>query len=429
MRVLVVGVNGLIGSAVAARLAAQGHEVVGVTRRRRRRPNLLITTEVTIDVARAVDPAEWLAHLRGIDAVVNCAGVLQDSPRDSAAGVHRDGIAALFRACERTGVRRVVHLSALGVDRHASTAFSRTKLAGDELLMSCDLDWIILRPSLVIGRPAYGASALIRGLAALPFMPLVPDTGVLQIVHLDDVVDAVVFFLRPDAPTRRAIEIAGPRRWQFEDVVRLFRKWLRFAPARSFRVPHWTSSAMFYLGDTVSLLGWRPPMRSTARAEIARGLIGDASEWVRLTGIKPRDIETALAAEPASVQERWFAWLYLLKPVVFALLSLFWIVTGLTSLGSGFGIGKHLMEEAGAGEFAGWSVIVGALLDIAIGLGIVIRPLARVALFAALGGSLFYAVGSTILLPQLWADPLDAFLKIGPVIALNLVALAILDDR
>jgi NAD(P)-dependent dehydrogenase (short-subunit alcohol dehydrogenase family) len=49
MRVLVVGVNGLIGSAVAARLAAQGHEVVDVTRRRRRRPNLLITTEVTID--------------------------------------------------------------------------------------------------------------------------------------------------------------------------------------------------------------------------------------------------------------------------------------------------------------------------------------------------------------------------------------------
>ena len=57
MRVLVVGVNGLIGSAVAARLAAQGHGVVGVTRRRRRRPNLLIPTEVTIDVARAVDPA------------------------------------------------------------------------------------------------------------------------------------------------------------------------------------------------------------------------------------------------------------------------------------------------------------------------------------------------------------------------------------
>jgi uncharacterized protein YbjT (DUF2867 family) len=376
----------------------------------------LLTTEVAIDVARAVDPADWLPHLHGIDAVVNCAGVLQDSPRDSTAGVHRDGITALFRACERTAVRRVVHLSALGVDRHASTAFSRTKLAGDELLMSCDLDWIILRPSVVIGRAAYGGSALIRGLAALPFMPLVPDTGVLQIVHLDDVVDAVVFFLQSDAPARHALEIAGPRRWQFDDLIRLLRKWLRFAPARSFRVPDWASSVIFRLGDTVSLLGWRPPIRSTARAEIARGSTGDASEWVKLTGIKPRDLETALAAEPASVQERWFARLYLLKPVVFALLSLFWIVTGLTSLGPG------------AGEFAGPSVIAGALA-IAIGLGIVVRPLARVALFAALAGSLFYAVRGTILAPQLWADALGALLKIGPIFALNLVALAILDDR
>jgi hypothetical protein len=186
---------------------------------------------------------------------------------------------------------------------------------------------------------------------------------------------------------------------------------------------------MFRLGDAVSLLGWRPPMRSTAQREIMRGSIGDASEWARLTAITPRDLETALAAEPASVQERWFARLYLLKPVVFALLSLFWIVTGLTSLGPGYGIGKHLMEDAGAGELAGASVIASALADIAIGLGIVIRPLARVALFAALGGSLLYAVAGTILLPQLWADPLGALLKIGPIIALNLVALAILDDR
>jgi uncharacterized protein YbjT (DUF2867 family) len=99
MRVLVVGANGLIGSAVSARLVAQGHEVVAATRRRGALASLLVTQEVTIDVARAIDPADWLAHLRGIDAVVNCAGVLQDSPRDSTAGVHKDGIAGLFRAC------------------------------------------------------------------------------------------------------------------------------------------------------------------------------------------------------------------------------------------------------------------------------------------------------------------------------------------
>jgi uncharacterized protein YbjT (DUF2867 family) len=429
MRVLVVGATGLIGSAVAARLVAQGHQVVAASRRPGAIASILLTREVRIDIARAIDPTDWLVHLRGIEAVVNCAGVLQDSPRDSTAGVHKDGIAALFRACEQAGVRRVVHLSALGVDRHASTSFSRTKLAGDQFLMSRDLDWIVLRPSVVIGRAAYGGSALIRGLAALPFLPLVPGTGALAIVHLDDLVDAVVFFLRADAPARHVVEIVGPRQWQLDEVVRLFRTWLRFKPARSLPVPQWAASALFRLGDMIALLGWRPPMRSTALREIMRGSTGDAGQLARLAGTTPRDLETALAADPASVQERWFARLYLLKPVVLGALSLFWIVTGLVTLGPGFATGEHLLREAGLGEFAGAGAIAGAVFDIAIGLGIVIRPLARVALFAALGVATFYALGGTILLPRLWADPLGALLKIAPIIALNLVALAILDDR
>lgn len=87
------------------------------------------------------------------------------------------------------------------------------------------------------------------------------------------------------------------------------------------------------------------------------------------------------------------------------------------------------MEEGGAAALAGPSVIAGAFADIAIGLGIAIRPLARTALYAALGISLFYAVAGTVLVPRLWADPLGPMFKIWPVIALNLVALAILDDR
>jgi hypothetical protein len=87
------------------------------------------------------------------------------------------------------------------------------------------------------------------------------------------------------------------------------------------------------------------------------------------------------------------------------------------------------MEEGGAGVLAGPSVVAGALADIIIGIGIALRPFARAALYAALALSLFYAVAGTILVPRLWADPLGPMLKIWPVIALNLVALAILDER
>src|SRR5690606_4029208 len=178
MRILLTGATGLIGSAILGCLHAEGHEVVAVTRSRGPAADRLPASAIVrLDIASADRPEHWLPHLAGVDAVVNCAGVLQDSPRDSTAGVHVRGTAVLFEACESAGVRRVVHLSAVGVDRGALTAFSRSKLAGDEALMARNLDWVILRPSVVVGRPAYGGSAMFRALASLPILPLAPDTG------------------------------------------------------------------------------------------------------------------------------------------------------------------------------------------------------------------------------------------------------------
>src|SRR5215208_7227715 len=76
MKVLIVGASGLIGSAIAARLASEGHEIVAVARHppQNRFPS---ATLVTLDLARATDPNDWTAVLAGIEAVVNCAGVLR----------------------------------------------------------------------------------------------------------------------------------------------------------------------------------------------------------------------------------------------------------------------------------------------------------------------------------------------------------------
>ncbi|HYD06230.1 MAG TPA: NAD(P)H-binding protein, partial [Reyranella sp.] len=164
MTVMIVGATGFIGSAVAHGLAQAGAQVVGVSRGRPR--TALPMRHVALDIARAVEPGAWTPLLAGIDAVVYCAGTLQDSPGESLRAVHETGPAALFAACARAGVRRVVHLSALGVERSA-TPFSGSKRAGDRALMDSDLDWVILRPSVVIGADAFGGAALLRGLAAL----------------------------------------------------------------------------------------------------------------------------------------------------------------------------------------------------------------------------------------------------------------------
>jgi uncharacterized protein YbjT (DUF2867 family) len=429
MRVLIVGATGLIGSAIAARLAAEGHQVVAASRTPPRADGSAIRW-VSLDLAKATGPENWTAVLSGVEAVVNCAGVLQDGPGASTDAVHSAGPAALFRACEQQGIRRVVHFSAVGVDRATPTEFSRSKVRGDETLMACDLDWVILRPSVVFGPAAYGGSALMRGLAAWPILPVMPDTAPVQMVLLEDLVEAVLFFLRHDAPSRQEVEIVGPKRYRFEEIVQLLRAWMRWAPARLVRIPRWIADVIYRAGDFIAWFGWIPPVRTTARREMARGATGDATRLTQLTGIAPRDIETALARTPASVQERWFARLYLLKPFIIGVFALFWIATGLVSLGPGRERGIELVMDGGLSRtMATFLTLSGGLADLLIGITMAFRRTCRPALYAAFGISIVYLIIGTVLVPWLWFDPLGPMLKIGPVMVFNLVALALVDDR
>lgn len=429
MRVLLTGATGLIGSAVLARLMAEGHEVVAVARPGGARQGLRAAGWLCVDIAKAGEVADWLPHLPGVDAVVNCAGALQDGTRDSTDGVHVRGPAALFAACQQAGVRRVIQVSAIGVDRGGTTAFARSKLAGDAGLTARDLDWVILRPSVVLGRAAYGGSALLRALAALPIVPKMPDAGQLQVVQLEDLVRTIMYFLRPDAPARVTLEVAGPERLSATEVILAYRRWLGWGDARAVPVPPWLMAAASAAADLAGLLGWRSPMRTTARLEFMRGAVGEAGEWRRTTGIAPQSLGDALAREPATVQERWFARLYLLKPVVLGTLALFWIATGLATLGPSWDDAVALAAESGLGTFAAPAVAAGVATDAAIGLGIAIRRTARPALLAALGVGILYLLLGTILRPSLWLDPLGPLLKVLPILVLGVVALAILDER
>ncbi|WP_342642156.1 SDR family oxidoreductase [Rhodoligotrophos ferricapiens] len=428
MKVLVTGASGLIGGAVCARLAADGHEIIAAVRNPNAPLSMAISRVSVVDMARAVTTEDWRGHLAGIDAVVNCVGVLQDSPREDVT-VHATGAEALFKACAQYGIRRLIHFSAIGVDRGTVSPFSESKLRGDEALMALDLDWVILRPSVVLGQPVFGASALFRGLAGLPVVPMMGGTGELQVVQLDQVTETVARLIGPEAPARIVLELVGPERLTMAQIVALYRRWLGWPLARVWRLPDAVGSMLYWLGDQAAKLGWRPPMRSTAQKEVLRGAIGSSDAWTSTTGIAPQGLAAALRETPASVQERWFAKLYFLKALLFVVASLFWIGTGVISLTVGYEIGADLMRRAGAGILAGPSVIAGAIADILVGGAIAYRPYARLGLYAAIGLSLFYAVAGTILLPELWAEPLGPLMKIWPILVLHMVGLAILDER
>ncbi len=429
VRVLVLGATGLIGSAVCAQAIAHGHSVVAAIRPGSRTRPAGVEDVVEIDIAAATDLSDWEPHLGGIDAVVNCAGVLQSGPRQSPNAVHCSGIAALVEACVERQVRRVIHFSAIGVDRGALSEFSESKAAGDAVLMSQDLDWVVLRPAVVLGAGATGAGALFRGLAALPVLPVMPGTGPLQVVQLDDVTRTVMHFLEPSAPGQVVMELAGPERLSLPDVVEAHRRWLGWPPARRVALPGWLSALLYRAGDLAGWLGWRPALRTNAQREIVRGAVGDPDRWQALTGVSPTTLGHALATRPASAQERLFARLFFLEPVIFIVLGAFWIGTGLVSLGPGFDIGRELLVTSGLPSLASPGVIAGALADIVIGTAMLYRPTARAGLYGGIALSLFYMITGTLLLPELWRDPLGPMMKIWPILVLNIVALMILEKR
>lgn len=433
MKVLVLGGYGLIGSAVVRRLLASGHEVVGLGRDTAQASRTMPAARwITADLATLRTAAAWapLIAEAAPHAVVNCAGALQDGARDAVGAVQSDAIRALVAAAPAAGVRRFVQVSAPRAERSAETEFMRSKGEADAALAASPLEWTILRPGLVLAPQAYGGTALLRAVAALPVvMPLVMSDAVVQTVSVDDVAGAVARAVAAELPSRRTYDLVEAETHTLADVTRAIRAWLGLAPVPLVAVPAPLARGVSVVADALSWLGWRSPLRSTAMTELAAGIRGDAGPWREATGQPLSTLAETLSAMPATVQERWFSRLFLLKPLAIATLAGFWIVTGLVTLADIDAAAEVLTDNDVARGVAQAIAFLGALADIGLGLAIMVRRWLKPAALGMIALTFAYLAGGTVLAPDLWADPLGPLVKAVPALVLAVVALALAEDR
>jgi uncharacterized protein YbjT (DUF2867 family) len=431
MKVLVLGGYGLIGEALIGRLLSDGHHVVGLGRdvldAERRRPAV---RWIAVDMSRLLAAEDWLRLVAGMDVVVNAAGALQDGPRDRLDAVHWRSVVALVAACEQAGVRRFVQISAIGADLASANPFFSTKAAGDKAVASSSLAWTILRPGLVIAPTAYGGTALLRALAAFPgFIPAVMPRQPIQTVSVADVAEVVSRAVAGSLPPRLTIDLVEGNARSLAEVLSAFRAWLGLPQARVVPLPAILGRLAGVVADALGILGWRSPLRSSALAALGNGITGNAQSWNAVCDHPLKPLEATLADMPAHVQERWFARVWLAKPVIFACLSLFWLVSGIVGLIRQDEAADILVSRGVTADFAHIPVLVGSAADILVGAAVLVRPLARPALLAMIAITLFYLVASTLLAPDLWLAPLGPLVKTIPALCLVLVALAVLDER
>ena len=304
MAVLVLGGYGLIGQAVVEWLLRDGVRVIGSGRRvgaaRRRWPDAQWREA---DLARLTTPAAWAPLLDGVEVVVNAAGLLQGGLGDDAAGLQAAAMPALYAQALAGGVRRIVQVSAAGAAPDASTAFMRHKAAADAALLASGVEAVVLRPGLVISPVAYGGTAMLRGLAALPLMtPVAHGASRVQTVAIDDVAEAVAAAVAGRIAAGAVVDLVEPQARSLADTVRLVRGWLGLAQAPAPVVSGMLGTLISAGADALGWLGWRSPLRSTSLRVIRDGVTGDGRAAEAVLGRPLKTLPQTLAALPAGVQ-------------------------------------------------------------------------------------------------------------------------------
>lgn len=224
-RIVITGGTGFVGSAIANRLAEESVSVLVPTRRRSRAGHLILMPGVEVVEADIHDPAALETLFAGADAVINLVGVLHSASGDpygpDFARAHVELPAKIVAACQKAGVARLVHVSALGADAQGPSEYQRSKAAGEAAIRSAGDHpaWTILRPSVIFGRGDSFVNLFAGLVRIFPVLPLGGAAARFQPVHVEDVAEVVWRCLNDRSSVGQTFELAGPAVYTLRELV------------------------------------------------------------------------------------------------------------------------------------------------------------------------------------------------------------------
>lgn len=217
--ILVLGGSGFVGRHVCAALAARGLRLRVPTRSRERAKHLTMLPTCETITADVHDPAALKTLVSGCDAVVNLVGVLHGGRGNRGFESAHTGLAQkLVTACRETGVRRVLHMSALNAAVDGPSAYLRSKGVAEEIMRGSGLDVTIFRPSVIFGREDQFLNLFARILKSAPVLIVPMGNAKFQPVHAGDVAQAFAAAYARREAIGQTYDLAGPRVWTMREL-------------------------------------------------------------------------------------------------------------------------------------------------------------------------------------------------------------------
>jgi uncharacterized protein YbjT (DUF2867 family) len=242
MKVLVTGGTGFVGKGVLARLTKDGHNVVCLVRpgsEGKVTLNETGTERVTLAAGDLFDRDSLLRAVEGCEAVVHLVGIIREQPNKGITfpRIHVTGTENVVEAAKQAGVRRFVHMSALGAREGASSAYHQTKYAAEELVKKSGIPYTIFRPSVIFG-PGDEFVNMLAHLVRLPVTPVIGSGSyLLQPVSRQTVAEVFSQALTLNEATNQVFEVGGPEPLTYLQILEAIGKAIGKQTLRKVHIP------------------------------------------------------------------------------------------------------------------------------------------------------------------------------------------------
>lgn len=297
--VTIYGGSGFVGRYIARRMAQAGWRVRVAVRRAdeagfvRSYGHVGQVEPIPCNIR---DDASVANAMAGADVVINCVGILEEAGRNSFDAVQAEGAGRIARIAAQSGVRRMVHISAIGADAEGESAYARSKAEGEAAILTHMPEASILRPSIIFGPEDQFFNRFADMARFSPALPLVGAATRFQPVYVDDVA-AAAELCATGAAEGGIYELGGP---DIETFRGLMARMLKVIRRRRFilGLPFAAGSAMgacFGLAKTLSLgLLPAPITRDQVRNLRHDNVVAAGARGFEALGISPVPMEAVL---------------------------------------------------------------------------------------------------------------------------------------
>jgi uncharacterized protein YbjT (DUF2867 family) len=291
-RVFVTGGTGFVGKAVIRALLAQGFLVRCLVRPGSEH-DLKGFESIDRVPGDVLQPDGLAASVEGCSALVHLVGIIREQRGRGVTfdRLHTQATRNMLALARAAGIKRFAQMSALGARPGARARYHQTKWEAEEAVRASDLQWTILRPSIIFGRGDAFMSVLGRAVKRLPVMPVLGDGRYrLQPIPVEQVAEGFGRALRTPESVRQTYEVAGPTPYAFVDLLDEIGRALARPRVRKLHVPLAPVRAM------TRALDWLPfyPLSTDQLIMLEEESVTDPSRFFAELGLQPEPLAAGL---------------------------------------------------------------------------------------------------------------------------------------